>query len=91
MRCGAEGDVDLDQAIVALVRTARPPVGRTRAVEILRGGRSRVIAEYSYDALPSYGEFAHLRSTDVLGQVDQLLADGALRSTGGRFPKLRAA
>jgi hypothetical protein len=27
----------------------------------------------------------------VLGRVDGLLADGRLRSTGGRFPKLRAA
>jgi ATP-dependent DNA helicase RecQ len=66
-------------------------VGRTRAVEILRGGRSKVIGQHSYDALPVYGAFAHLRSDDVLGRVDQLLAAGALRSTGGRFPKLQAA
>jgi ATP-dependent DNA helicase RecQ len=82
---------DLDNAIVEIVRIARPPVGRTRAVEILRGGRSKVIAEHSYDALPVYGNFAHLRSADVLERVDDLLADGTLHSTGGRFPKLRAA
>ncbi len=81
----------LDEAIVEVVVSARPPVGRTRAVEILRGGRSKVIAEHSYDALPLYGAYAHLRSGDVLGRVDQLLAVGTLRSTGGRFPKLRAA
>jgi ATP-dependent DNA helicase RecQ len=66
-------------------------VGRTRAVEILRGGRSKVIAEHSYDGLPVYGVFSHLRSADVLSRVDQLIAAGTLRSTGGRFPKLRAA
>jgi ATP-dependent DNA helicase RecQ len=82
---------DLDHAIVELVRSARPSVGRTRAVEILRGGRSRVIAESGYDTLPLYGEFAHLRSAEVLGRVDELLQSGALRSSGGRFPKLRAA
>jgi ATP-dependent DNA helicase RecQ len=60
-------------------------------VEILRGGRSKVIAEYAYHRLGAYGEFAHLRSADVLGRVDQLLESGTLRSTGGRFPKLRAA
>jgi hypothetical protein len=60
-------------------------------VEILRGGRSKVIVEYSYDDLAAYGAFAHLRSVDVLGRVDELLAAGRLRSTGGRFPKLRAA
>jgi len=88
---GEVGDVELDRAIVEVVVTAQPPVGRTRAVEILRGGRSKVIAQYSYDGLPAYGEFSHLRSADVLGRVDELLAAGTLCSTGGRFPKLRAA
>jgi ATP-dependent DNA helicase RecQ len=82
--------VDLDAAIVEVVRSARPPVGRTRAVEILRGGRSKVIGQYDYDMLPLYGAFAHLRADDVLGRVDQLLSAGTLRSSGGRFPKLRA-
>jgi len=90
IRAGA-GAGELDQAIFEVVVAARPPVGRTRAVEILRGGRSKVIAEHSYDGLPAYGSFAHLRSADVLGRVDQLLETGRLRSTGGRFPKLRAA
>jgi ATP-dependent DNA helicase RecQ len=81
---------DLDRAIIDVVATAAPPVGRTRAVEILRGGRSRVIAQYSYDDLPAYGTFAHMRGPEVLERVDELLEAGTLRSTGGRFPKLRA-
>jgi ATP-dependent DNA helicase RecQ len=81
----------LDEAILDVVVSARPPVGRTRAVEILRGGRSKVVAEYAYDALAGYGRFAHLRSEEVLGRVDGLLDAGRLHSTGGRFPKLRAA
>jgi ATP-dependent DNA helicase RecQ len=82
---------ELDQAIVEVVVSAQPPVGRTRAVEILRGGRSKVVAQYAYDGLPRYGTFAHLRSEEVLGRVDELIEAGRLRSTGGRFPKLRAA
>ncbi len=82
---------NLDAAILDVVASAAPPVGRTRAVEILRGGRSKVIAEHAYDRLSAYGAFAHLRSNEVLGRVDQLLEAGTLRSTGGRFPKLRAA
>jgi ATP-dependent DNA helicase RecQ len=82
---------DLDGAIVEVVATASPPVGRTRAVEILRGGRSKVIEQHAYDGLPGYGTFAHLRGPEVLQRVDQLLERGMLRSTGGRFPKLRAA
>ncbi len=86
------GDVgDLDAAIVKVVVSAAPPVGRTRAVEILRGGRSKVIVQHAYDRLGGYGSFAHLHSSDVLRRVDELIAAGTLRSTGGKFPKLRAA
>jgi ATP-dependent DNA helicase RecQ len=82
---------DLDAAIVAVVVSAAPPVGRTRAVEILRGGRSKVVVQHAYDRLAGYGAFAHLHSSEVLGRVDELIAAGTLRSTGGKFPKLRAA
>jgi ATP-dependent DNA helicase RecQ len=85
------GHRDLDSAILDVVASASPAVGRTRAVEILRGGRSQVIAKHAYHRLDGYGNFAHLRSGDVLSRVDQLLAAGTLRTTGGRFPKLRAA
>jgi ATP-dependent DNA helicase RecQ len=89
VRAGSGGD--LDNAIVEVVQAAHPPVGRTRAVEILRGGRSKVIEQHAYDSLDAYGTFAHLRGPDVLQRVDALLRAGTLRSTGGRFPKLRAA
>ncbi|HZV72303.1 MAG TPA: RecQ family ATP-dependent DNA helicase [Conexibacter sp.] len=87
----APADGQLDEAILAVVESAEPAVGRTRAVEILCGGRSKVVEKHSYDGLPAYGTFAHLRRDDVLARVDELLADGTLRSTGGRFPKLAAA
>jgi ATP-dependent DNA helicase RecQ len=82
------GGGDLDAAIVEVVQAADPAVGRTRAVEILRGGRSKVVQKYAYDGLPAYGSFAHLTSGEVLGRVDELMAAGRLVSTGGRFPKL---
>ena len=49
------------------------------------------MAKYSYDGLPGYGAYAHLRADDVLARVDALMDAGTLRSTGGRFPKLEAA
>ncbi len=82
---------DLDGAILEIVVRAKPAVGRTRAVEILRGGRSRVVRDYAYDGLPGYGAYAHLSKTDVLARVDGMLAAGSLRSTGGQFPKLARA
>jgi ATP-dependent DNA helicase RecQ len=78
----------LDRAIVEVVVSARPSVGRTRAVEILRGGRSKVIVENRYDALELYGAFADLGAAETLAAVDALIDRGVLRSTGGRFPKL---
>jgi ATP-dependent DNA helicase RecQ len=80
---------ELDDAIAEIVQTANPSVGRTRVVEILRGGRSKVIEKYSYDGLPGYGTFDHLSTADVLGRVDALLQSGRLESTGGMYPKLR--
>jgi ATP-dependent DNA helicase RecQ len=88
---GGAAPGNLDEAILGVVNRAQPPVGRTRAVEILRGGRSKVVVQNAYHDLEGYGAFAHLRSEEVLGRVDELLHDGTLRSTGGRFPKLAAA
>ncbi|CAA9513320.1 MAG: ATP-dependent DNA helicase RecQ [uncultured Solirubrobacteraceae bacterium] len=82
---------ELDDAILDVVASAQPEVGRTRAVEILRGGRSKVIVQHSYDGLPHYGTFGHLAAPSVLERVDALLQAGTLRSTGGRFPKLEVA
>ncbi|MGZ4277738.1 MAG: RecQ family zinc-binding domain-containing protein [Solirubrobacteraceae bacterium] len=86
---GAGAPGDLDAAIVDVVTTADPAVGRTRTVEILRGGRSQVVRKNAYDGLPAYGTFAHLRADEVLERVDELLEAGRLASTGGAYPKLR--
>jgi ATP-dependent DNA helicase RecQ len=85
---GHRNGTDLDAAILDVVESAEPTVGRTRAVEILRGGRSKVVLKYSYDGLPGYGAFAHMRNDEVLARVDELIAAGRLRSTGGHYPKL---
>ena len=91
LRVGDREPGDLDAAIVEVVAHASPAVGRTRAVEILRGGRSKVVQQYAYDGLSAYGSFSHLSSGEVLERVDGLLRAGRLRSTGGRFPKLEPA
>jgi ATP-dependent DNA helicase RecQ len=82
---------DIADAILGVVERAAPAVGRTKTVEILRGGRSKALLKYSYDALPGYGDFADWRADDVLAEVDALLDSGRLASTGGRYPTLRVA
>jgi RecQ family ATP-dependent DNA helicase len=88
---GRSGGDDVRDAILRVVEEASPSVGRTRTVEILRGSRSKVVAKYSYDELPGYGEWSAWRADELLGEVDAMLAAGTLRSTGGKFPKLEAA
>jgi RecQ family ATP-dependent DNA helicase len=88
-RPGTADGASVEQAIVEVVAAAQPSVGRTRTVEILRGGRSKVVRKYSYDELPGYGDFDDWRAGDLLREVDALIDRGLLRSTGGRFPKLR--
>jgi ATP-dependent DNA helicase RecQ len=91
-RPAASGEIgDLDEAIVEVVALARPPLGRTRAVEVLRGGRSKVLLKHGWDGLPHYGTFGHLSQPSVLERVDALLAAGTLRSSGGHYPVLEAA
>jgi len=84
---GAE-DVGLERAILEVVAVAAPSVGRTRVVEILRGGRSKVIAKHDYDELPYYASYRDWSNAEVLAEVDAMIEAGRLRSTGGRFPKL---
>jgi ATP-dependent DNA helicase RecQ len=81
---------DLDAAITSVVESADPAVGRTRTVEILRGGRSKALIKSGHDGLAAYGTFDHLTAQQVLRRVDELLAAGRLRSTGGAYPKLQA-
>ncbi len=87
----AAGGEDVRDAILRVVEEASPAVGRTRAVEILRGGRSKVVAKYAYDELPGYGAWNEWRAEELLGEVDAMLAAGTIRSTGGKFPKLELA
>ena len=91
-RPAAAGDVAaLDEAIVEVVALARPSLGRTRAVEVLRGGRSKVLLKHGWDGLPHYGTFGHMSGPSVLERVDALLDAGTLKSSGGHYPVLEAA
>jgi RecQ family ATP-dependent DNA helicase len=84
----ASGEEELDAAIVSVVARASPPVGRTRTVQILRGGRAKELLARGYDGLPEYGTFDQLSAREVLVRVDELIGDGVLRTTAGPFPKL---
>ncbi len=67
-----------------------PSVGRTRAVEILRGGRSKVVVKYAYDELPGYGEWNEWRAEELLGEVDAMLAAGRHPLDRRQVPEARS-
>jgi ATP-dependent DNA helicase RecQ len=80
----------IDEAILAVVRTARPSIGRTRVAEVLRGGQAKALIRNSWDGLPEYGTYAHLTAKVVVDRIDALLDDGLLEKTDGPRPVLRA-
>ena len=80
----------LDDAILSVARTARPPVGRTTCAEILHGARTKKIERNSYDGLPAYGTSADMRRTDILKRIDELIEARRLATSGGPYPVLRA-
>ncbi|MDX6714691.1 MAG: ATP-dependent helicase RecQ, partial [Baekduia sp.] len=80
-----------EDAILAVVRVARPSIGRTRVGEVLRGGQAKALIRNSWDGLPEYGTYAHLTAKAVLDRIDALLDSGQLETTGGPRPVLRVA
>ncbi len=81
----------VDTSILEVVRDAQPAVGRSRVVEVLRGGRSQRLLEGGFDGLPAYARHADLRTADMLQRVDALLESGAIVSSGGHYPVLSLA
>jgi ATP-dependent DNA helicase RecQ len=79
----------IDGAILAVVRVARPSIGRTRVAEVLRGGQAKAIIRNAWDGLPEYGTYAHLTAKAVVDRIDALLDDGLLEKTDGPRPVLR--
>jgi ATP-dependent DNA helicase RecQ len=89
-RAGTARHESIDEAILAVVRIARPSIGRTRVAEVLRGGQAKAIQRNEWDALPEYGTYAHLSAKTVVDRIDELIEDGQLESTGGPRPVLKA-
>ena len=83
--------VELDDAILSVVRTAHPRLGRTGCVEVLHGARTKKIERNSYDGLPAYGACSKLARAEILERIDALIEKGHLGLSGGRYPVLLEA
>jgi ATP-dependent DNA helicase RecQ len=80
---------DLDDAIISVVQSARPSVGRTTCAEILHGARTKKIERNSYDGLPAYATSAGMRRADILARIDELIGEQKLETTKGPYPVLQ--
>ncbi|HET6509756.1 MAG TPA: ATP-dependent DNA helicase RecQ [Baekduia sp.] len=89
-RSGTARHETMDAAILAVVRTAKPSIGRTRVAEVLRGGQAKAIVRNAWDELPEYGTYAHLSAKRVVDRIDAMIEEGLLASTGGARPTLKA-
>jgi ATP-dependent DNA helicase RecQ len=90
-RLQGEERAAVDASILEVVRDARPAIGRTRVVEVLRGSRSAKLLAAGYDGLPAYARHSDLRTGDLLLRVDELLQEGAIAASGGAYPTLAPA
>ena len=81
---------NLDEAIVSVAVMARPAVGRTTCAEILHGAKTKKIERNSYDGLPAYGTSSHMRRSDILARIDELIEAKRIDTTGGHYPVLTA-
>jgi ATP-dependent DNA helicase RecQ len=89
-RSGTARHETMDAAILSVVRTAKPSIGRTRVAEVLRGGQAKAIVRNAWDELPEYGTYAHLSAKRVVDRIDAMIEEGLLASTGGARPTLKA-
>ncbi|WCB91709.1 hypothetical protein DSM104299_00382 [Baekduia alba] len=88
-RAGTAKHESIDQAILSVVRAAKPSIGRTRVAEVLRGGQAKALLRNGWDGLPEYATYAHLAGTTVLSRIDAMVDEGVLDKTEGPRPVLR--
>ncbi|MGE4428289.1 MAG: ATP-dependent DNA helicase RecQ [Solirubrobacteraceae bacterium] len=78
----------VDASILEVAGDADPAIGRTRIVEVLRGGRAQRLLAGGYDGLPAYARHAEVPARAILERVDALLDAGDLVSSDGPYPVL---
>jgi ATP-dependent DNA helicase RecQ len=78
--------VDVSAAVLLAVDETHGAVGRSRLTAILRGSTAKALKGAGHDKLKSYGELVHMTQDDVMVAIDDLIAAGTLRKTGGPYP-----
>jgi len=75
--------------ILDAVRKLKWEVGRGKLAQILKGSKAKDIQQFGYDKNPHYGKLSVFSVAEVEGLIDQLIALGYFKLTGGEYPVLR--
>ena len=71
------------------VRKLKWEVGRGKLAQILKGSKAKDVQQFGYDKNPHYGKLSVFSVAEVEGLIDQLIALGYFKLTGGDRPVLR--
>ncbi|MDW8365772.1 MAG: RecQ family ATP-dependent DNA helicase [Abditibacteriales bacterium] len=75
--------------VLDTVRKLKWEVGRGKLAQILRGSKSKEVQQFGYDKNPHYGKLSVFSLAEIEGLIDQLIALGYFKLTGGDRPVLR--
>jgi ATP-dependent DNA helicase RecQ len=75
--------------ILDAVRKLKWEVGRGKLAQILKGSKAKDVQQFGYDKNPHYGKLSVFSVAEVEGLIDQLIALGYFKLTGGDRPVLR--
>lgn len=75
--------------ILDAVRKLKWEVGRGKLAHILKGSKAKDVQQFGYDKNPHYGKLSVFSVAEVEGLIDQLIALGYFKLTGGDRPVLR--
>ena len=85
---GESGEIVVRKALSGVAR-ARGRCGARRIAQMLRGSRTKLVAEMGLDRLSTFGVLRELAREEVAELLDLLEVEGCIRSWGDRKPVLR--
>ncbi|HEY9775747.1 MAG TPA: ATP-dependent DNA helicase RecQ [Planktothrix sp.] len=78
----------LEATILCVVGELSGRVGRTTIALILLGSKSKKIVEKGLHHIESYGKYRGYNEDGLLGCIDRLVEEGAIKVTSGLYPKV---
>ncbi|MCX8011020.1 MAG: RecQ family ATP-dependent DNA helicase [Ignavibacteria bacterium] len=82
------GQIDLEKEILKTVKEVRGKFGASVIIDILRGSKSKKIAEYRLHEVSTYGFCSGIKKDVIKEKINSLLAENKLNKTSSLFPTI---